>query len=72
MQRRKGFKTFTETYQFNKGDTLRGIDKAEGLKYACDLKDKNLADLILHYFETILSLQDEEEKFWLRIKQMDQ
>lgn len=35
---------------------------------ACDLKDKNLADKILHYFETILSLQDEEEKFWLRIK----
>ncbi len=35
---------------------------------ACDLEDKNLADNILHYFETLLSLQDEEGKFWLRIK----
>lgn len=35
---------------------------------ACELKDKKMADKILHYFETLLSLQDEEGKFWLRMK----
>ncbi len=35
---------------------------------ACDLRDKNLADKILHFFETIISLQTEEGKFWLRLK----
>ncbi len=36
---------------------------------ACELKDKNLADKILHYFETIYALQTEDGKFWLRINQ---
>lgn len=36
---------------------------------ACEQKNKNLADKILHYFETIYALQTEEGKFWLRINQ---
>ena len=36
---------------------------------ACELKDKNKADKILNYFETIYSLQTEDGKFWLRINQ---
>jgi hypothetical protein len=36
---------------------------------ACELKDKNLADKILQYFETMNSLQTGDEKFWLRINQ---
>jgi Txe/YoeB family toxin of Txe-Axe toxin-antitoxin module len=31
--KKKGFKTATDTYQFNTGDILRGIGKPEGLKY---------------------------------------
>jgi Txe/YoeB family toxin of Txe-Axe toxin-antitoxin module len=30
---KEGFKTATDTYQFNTGDILRGIGKPEGLKY---------------------------------------
>ncbi|CAN0548637.1 unnamed protein product [Ectocarpus sp. 12 AP-2014] len=35
---------------------------------ACSLKDKTLANNLLHYFELILELQDEEGTFWTRLK----
>ncbi len=35
---------------------------------ACDMKDKDLADLILGYFKTILALQDGNKKIWIRLK----